>query len=82
MTNSELIADLELPTDTGPNADLEQTASSSNIDYNEDSIRYETYLENCRKYYWAPIRKLRNVFNASNDDFNLSVSLHLAFWIA
>lgn len=73
MSNSELIADPELPTDTEPNADLAPTASLSIIDYNAESIRYETYVENCRKYYWAPIRKLRNVFNASNDDFNLSV---------
>lgn len=74
MTKSELIIDPELSVDTEPNADLEPAASFRNIDSNDESIRYETYVENCCKYYWAPIRKLRKFFNASDDDFNLSVS--------
>lgn len=71
----EVVVDPELHTPSKSIIDLEPAPAVDNIEViNANINRYESYRENCHKYYSAPIRKIKNVFDEKNDDLDLSVS--------
>lgn len=76
MTNStvEGVANPESRTPSKSIIDLDSTALDNIEDIKANINRYDSYRENCHKYYSAPIRKLKNIFDETNDDFDLSVS--------